>query len=44
MSKIKLKKRNMLYSSIAVLDGANVKAKPNYITIALTGRLCYDAK
>ena len=43
MSKIKLNKRNMLYPSLAVLVGTIVEGKPNYITIALTGRLCYDA-
>ena len=43
MNKIKLEKRNLLYPSLAVLVGTNVKGKPNYITIALTGRLCYDA-
>jgi flavin reductase (DIM6/NTAB) family NADH-FMN oxidoreductase RutF len=43
MSKIKLNKRNMLYPSLAVLVGTIVEGKPNYITIALTGKLCYDA-
>jgi len=43
MNKIKLRKRNLIYPSIAVLVGTNVRGKPNYITIALTGKLCYDA-
>ena len=42
MNKIKLEKKNMLYPSLAVLVGTHVGGKPNYITIGLTGRLCYD--
>ena len=43
MGKIKLDRRNTLYPNPLVLVGATVEGKPNYITIALTGRLCYDA-
>lgn len=43
MSKIELGKRNMLLPLLPVLVGTKVKGKPNYITIALMGWLCYDA-
>ncbi|MFO7965558.1 MAG: flavin reductase family protein [Desulfobacterales bacterium] len=43
MSKIKLGKRNLLLPYLPVLVGTNVGGKPNYITIALVGWLCYDA-
>ena len=43
MSKIELGKRNVLLPLLPVLVGTKVKGKPNYITIALVGWLCYDA-
>ena len=43
MSKIKLGKRNLLLPYLPVLVGTTVGGKPNYITIALVGWLCYDA-
>ncbi len=43
MSKIKLEKRNLLFPYLPVLVGTTVGGKPNYITIALAGWLCYDA-
>jgi flavin reductase (DIM6/NTAB) family NADH-FMN oxidoreductase RutF len=43
MSKIKLGKRNLLLPYLPVLVGTTVEGKPNYITIALVGWLCYDA-
>lgn len=35
--------KNLLFPYLPVLVGANVDAKPNYITIGLIGWLCYDA-
>ena len=43
MSKIKFGKWNLLAPLLPVLVGTNVGGKPNYITIALFGWLCYDA-
>lgn len=34
--------KNLLYPYLPVLVGANVNGKPNYITIGVVGRLCYD--
>jgi flavin reductase (DIM6/NTAB) family NADH-FMN oxidoreductase RutF len=42
MSKIKIGKWNMLSPLLPVLVGTNVGGKPNYITIAMIGWLCYD--
>jgi flavin reductase (DIM6/NTAB) family NADH-FMN oxidoreductase RutF len=42
MSKTKIGKSNLLFPSLPVLVGTNVKGKPNYITIGMVGRLCYD--
>lgn len=42
MSKIKLGAWNILSPLLPVLVGTNVEDKPNYITIALVGWLCYD--
>lgn len=43
MSKIKLGSKNSLMPCLPVLVGTQVNGKPNYITIALVGWLCYDA-
>lgn len=43
MSKKKLGARNLLLPYMPVLVGTKVGDKPNYITIALVGVLCYDA-
>jgi flavin reductase (DIM6/NTAB) family NADH-FMN oxidoreductase RutF len=43
VSKKKLGARNLLLPYIPVLVGTKVGDKPNYITIALVGVLCYDA-
>ncbi len=42
MSKIKLGAWNMLSPLLPVLVGTNIGDKPNYITIAMVGWLCYD--
>jgi flavin reductase (DIM6/NTAB) family NADH-FMN oxidoreductase RutF len=42
MSKVKFGPWNMLSPLIPVLVGTNVGGKPNYITIAMVGWLCYD--
>lgn len=43
MGKIELGQRNLLFPYLPVLVGTKVKDRPNYITIALIGWLCYDA-
>ena len=43
MGKIELGQRNLLFPYLPVLVGTKVKGRPNYITIALIGWLCYDA-
>jgi flavin reductase (DIM6/NTAB) family NADH-FMN oxidoreductase RutF len=43
MSKVKLGSKNVLLPFLPVLVGTHVEGKPNYITIALIGWLCYDA-
>jgi flavin reductase (DIM6/NTAB) family NADH-FMN oxidoreductase RutF len=43
MSKIKLGSKNLMLPFLPVLVGTKVEGKPNYITIALIGWLCYDA-
>lgn len=43
MSKIEFDARNILMPCLPVIVGTQVDDKPNYITIALVGWLCYDA-
>lgn len=42
MSKIKIGAWNMLSPLLPVLVGTDIGGKPNYITIAYVGLLCYD--
>lgn len=42
MDKEKLGAMNLIFPQLPVLVGTNIDGKPNYITIAMVGWLCYD--